>query len=85
MTPLYSVGTWDTDLQAFTPHEGLDLPIFNITKWQVKAVLCKLRQFGYSCHRPRDVDGEHWDSDPSVLVERTDGMPEEEILQGWLR
>lgn len=80
---LYSVGTWDTDLQAFTPQLGLAEPSINVALWQVRAVLRELREMGYSCHRVRDGD-EH-DSDPYVLVERTDGRDLAAILRGWER
>ena len=35
-TPLYSVGTWDTDKQAYTPQRGLSVPSFNITLAQLR-------------------------------------------------
>jgi hypothetical protein len=33
--PLYSVGTWDTELQAFTPQLGVH-PWLNITRSQLR-------------------------------------------------
>jgi hypothetical protein len=71
--PLYSIGTWDTDLQAYTPQAGLTVPCLNVS-WQIMLeVLRQLRKMGYTCHRRRDAAGEHDDNDWSVLVERTDG------------
>lgn len=81
--PRYSVGTWDTELEAFTPQAGV--PAFNLTIHQLRQSLRDLRQCGYSAHRFRDPDGEHDDNDTSVLVERTDGMNEAEILENWKR
>ena len=68
MTPLYTVRTWDSDLEDFTPHDAQSQ---NITLWQVRSVLRDLRRLGYSCHRVRMPHG-GYDSDPSVLVERVD-------------
>lgn len=73
--PLYSVGTWDTDLQAYTPQLGLTVPSQNVPLWTLKEVLRQLRRMGYSAHRYRDADGGHDDNDWCVLVERTDGRP----------
>lgn len=87
--PLYSIGTWDTDLQAFTPQEGV--PAFNLTRAQLVSSIRQLQDCGYSCHRfrSRDETGnlEEWasDSDPYVMINRTDGMPEYEILEMWKR
>lgn len=83
--PLYSIGTWATDQQSYTPHLGLSVPAFNITRRQLRQALRELRDRGYSCHRYRDSDGGHRDSDFSVLVERTDGKPVKEIRRGWQR
>ena len=63
----YRVLTWDADLRAFTPQGGLDMPHDNLTRWELRRYLAKLRQCGYSVHRT------HGDSDPYVLVERVDG------------
>jgi hypothetical protein len=85
-TPLYSVGTWDTDRQAFTPQRGLSVPSFNITRRQLLVALRELRRkFGYSAHRVRDSDGSYENNDPWVLVERTDGKHWKEIRKGWDR
>ena len=85
-TQLYSVGTWDTDAQGYTPQPELDRESFNITLWQLKELLQILKkEFGYSCHRYRDDDGGHECNDWSVLVERTDGKPQSEILESWKR
>ena len=85
MTALYSIGTWDTDREAYTPQRGLSVPSFNITLRQLRTALRELRNMGYSCHRYRDQDGDHWDTDTSVLVERTDGKPWREIRKNWNR
>jgi hypothetical protein len=82
--PLYSVGTWDSDAQAYTPQEGLTVPAFNITLGELRAALRDLRKEGYAANRVRFADGQR-DSDWAVLVERTDGLPEHKILEGWKR
>ena len=71
---LYSVGTWDTDLQAFTPQAGLTCPSQNVPLFSLLDVLRQLRAMGYTCHRRRDKNGDHCDNDCSVLIERTDGQ-----------
>jgi hypothetical protein len=83
--PLYSVGTWDTNEQAYTPQAGLSVPSFNIDLWTLKRALKELKEFGYECHRIRSEDGEHEDNDFNVLVERTDGKSETDIMKGWER
>lgn len=82
-TPLYSIGTWDTDLSAFTPQTGV--PAFNLTLPQLRQSMRTLRAIGYTCHRLRDANGDHDNNDSSVLIERTDGQAEAEILEGWKR
>lgn len=82
---LYSVGTWNTEKQAYTPQDGLSVPSFNITLAQLRQALRDLRQMGYRCHRFRDPDGGHEDNDWSVLVERNDGRSWKEIRRGWVR
>lgn len=84
-TPLYSVGTWDTDKQAYTPQRGLSVPSFNITWRQLLVAMRELREIGYSCHRYRDADGTHEDNDWSVLIERTDGRCWKDIRRSWKR
>jgi hypothetical protein len=86
--PRYSIGTWDTEAPGFTPHPGLKA--FNLTRTELVEVMRELRGYGYTCHRIRDRDqhGVHTgdtDSDVSVLIERTDGMPEADILRQWER
>jgi hypothetical protein len=81
----YSVGTWDTDRNAYTPQRGLSVPCLNITIHQLRTALKQIRQCGYSAHRFRDEDGSHEDNDWAVLVERTDGKPWREILRNWRR
>ena len=73
--PLYSVGTWDIDQQAYTPQCGLTMPCINVPLATMRQVLRELRGMGYSCHRLRGSDGSHEFNDWSVLVERTDGRP----------
>ena len=76
--PLYSIGTWDTDLQAYTPQAGLTVPCLNVPWRILLEVLRQLRRMGYSCHRRRHWFCGEWsydDNDWSVLVERTDGGP----------
>jgi len=81
--PRYSVGTWDADEQAYTPQIGVRCSL-NCTLMELRQSLKELRALGYSAHRARDEHGEHY-SDPVVLVERTDGKPEAEILEDWKR
>lgn len=83
--PLYSVGTWDTDRQAFTPQPGLSVPSFNIPLQQLRQAIRDLRTLGYSAHRFRDADGSHEDNDAYVAIDRTDGKPWREIMKGWKR
>lgn len=68
----YSVRTWDGDLERYTPQAGLSLPWRGLTIWQLRAALRELRGMGYTAHRYRDEDGEHFDNDYYVLVERDD-------------
>lgn len=73
--PLYSIGTWDTDEQAYLPLIGGEICV-NVPWRRMLAVLRFLRRaHGYNCHRFRDADGSHDDNDWEVLVERTDGKP----------
>lgn len=85
MTAVYSIGTWDTTEQAYTPQVGLSVPCINVALPTMRQVLRELKAIGYSCHRIRDADGGHDANDWSVLVERTDGKSEEEVLEGWKR
>ena len=82
---LYSVGTWDTDAQAYTPQLGLSLPSFNINRGQLRQAMKELRKMGYSVHRYRDSEGNHDENDWCVLIERTDGKSPAEILNNWKR
>jgi hypothetical protein len=82
IAPLYSVGTWDTDSQGYTPQVGV--PAFNLTLGELRQSLRMLRQQGNGAWRVRDEKGDY-DSDWFVLVERTDGMSEVEILEKWKR
>jgi hypothetical protein len=82
---LYSIGTWDTDAQAYTPQNGLSRSPINCT-WRDLLQICReLCRMGYSCHYVRDADGSHDYNDPTVLIERTDGMAPEEIFKSWER
>lgn len=82
MPPLYSVGTWDIDRQAYTPQTR---PWANMSLAQLRRALKQLRKHGYTCHRYRDEDRAHRDTDPFVLVERTDGEAPTKILERWKR
>ena len=77
--PLYSVGTYDWELGRYTPQVGLSVPAFNITLAQLRQAFRELRRMGYECYYNRHGN------DSSVLVERTDGASEAEILRGWNR
>lgn len=81
--PLYSIGTWDTELQAYTPQ--IDVPAFNLTRAELVKSIRLLRDCGYSVHRFGNCRDGHEDNDTAVLIERTDGMPESEIMKGWER
>jgi len=70
---LYSVGTWDTEAQAYTPQEGLTVPSQNVNWRGLLAVVRQLKNMGYSCHYVRDENGDHSANDWAVLIERTDG------------
>ena len=84
--PLYSIGTWDTDAQAYTPQPETKTPCINVDIQGLRRHLRELRdEHGYTAHRFRDDDGGHSDNDWSVLVERTDGKSLEEILKDWER
>lgn len=84
-TPLYSIGTWDTDRQAYTPQAGLAVPAFNITIWQLRQAIRELRSGGYTVHYVRSASGDHANNDWAVLIERTDGMSERKIRKSWRR
>lgn len=84
-TALYSIGTWDANAEAYTPQDGLSVASLNVPLPVLRAALRELRnRFGYGAWRMRGDDGDH-DSDWAVLVERTDGMPEAEIMEQWKR
>jgi len=83
MRPLYSIGTWDIDLQSYAPQDGV--PAYNLTVHELRRSMRMLQSLGHSCHRFRCEDGSHDDNDWSVLIERTDGRPEAEIMEGWKR
>ena len=81
--PLYSIGTWDTFEQAFTPQS--EVPALNLTRKQLVQSIRMLRTHGYTAHRYGNTDAGHDDNDTAVLIERTDGMNEAEILESWKR
>ena len=85
MIALYSVGTWDTNKQAYTPQRGLTVPSFNITLAQLRQAVRDLRRLGYGAYRVRDADGSHGTNDVDVLIERTDGACWKKIRKGWAR
>jgi hypothetical protein len=85
----YSVGTWDTELQAYTPQVGLSVPSIGITWLQLLQAVRELKIFGYTAHRRRHVlssgEFDHDDNDWAVLIERTDDMSEAEVMESWKR
>ena len=81
---LYSIGTWSIDDQAYTPQSGLKNCI-NITMAELRKRIKALRCMGYTAHRRGNIRDGHDDSDVYVLIERTDGKPESEILEDWKR
>jgi len=82
---MYSVGVWDSEKQAYVPHESIGEASINILLGQLKSTLKRLRKIGYSAHRRRSVAGDYDDNDWLVLVERTDGRDIKEILENWKR
>ena len=82
--PLYSIGTWDMAQQAYTPQIGLT-KTFNIKHIELWQVIRELRGMHYAADRTRDPDGGHDNNDWMVLIERTDGKSEAEIVEGWKR
>ena len=82
---LYSVGTWGTDAQAFTPQAKLGLPWLNIPLWTLKRVLQRLKTMGYGCYRFGGPEFRDDDNDPFVMVERTDGKSKSAVLESWKR
>ena len=80
----YSVGTWDANLQAYTPQRGLTVRSFNITLAELRQAIRDLRRLGYEAHRKRASDS-HDDNDSSVLIERTDGRYWKDIMKSWRR
>ncbi len=81
--PLYSIGTWDSDREYFSPHPYMTTPWLNVDIHGLRRHLKELKSKGYSCHRVRHNDSTV-DSDPSVLVERTDGSSEASVRNCWL-
>lgn len=82
--PVYSVGTWCVDRQAYAPQRGLCGPSINISWRQLLQRMRELRAMGYGAWRVRFEDGER-DSDWSVLVECTDGLSISEVRKKWKR
>jgi hypothetical protein len=58
----YLVQTWDTELQRFTPQEGVDPGPHTLTG--VRKALKQLRALGYSA-----TEDDMAESDPSVAVD----------------
>jgi len=85
MQARYSIGTWDTDEQAYRPQEMDGQPWLNITLLQLRQAMRHLQEWGYSCHRYKTGPNEHDDNDWAVLIERTDGMNEADIFERWKR
>jgi hypothetical protein len=82
--PLYSIGTWDTEEQAYTPQVGVTKS-FNITRSELRKAIKDLRDMGYSADRRGNVRDGHDDNDWMVLIEQTDGDTETNIREGWKR
>jgi hypothetical protein len=72
--PKYDVTTWDSELQKWTPQEGVRRGPY--TRWGLKRALRKLRAIGYPCNYQSRHYG--W-GDPSVSVSRI--WTDEEIAQ----
>ena len=83
MMALYSIGTWDTEAQAYTPQIGV--PAFNLTLYQLRQSMRMLQERGYSCHRTGNIRNRGDDNDTFVLIERTDGKSDAQILDDWKR
>jgi hypothetical protein len=81
--PVYSIGTWDTVKQAFTPH--MDAPAFNLTRAELVRSIRLIRADGYTVHRRGNMNDGHYDNDTGVMIQRTDGMSVDEILETWQR
>ena len=79
----YSIGTWDTELQAYTPQHGVSC--FYLSRAELRQSIAQLRRLGYSAHRRGNTRDGHDDNDWAVLIERTDGRTAMEILEGWKR
>lgn len=69
-TPLYRVLTWDADIEAFTPQEGLSVPHEGITLAQLRQAVRELRSMGYTAHRQRGANGNYDNNDFMVSIER---------------
>ena len=83
-TERYSIGTWDTDDQAYTPQVNGGRWL-NLTLWELRRAIRRLRQLGYKAdRRGNDRDG-HDDNDWMVLIERTEGKSEAEVMEDWKR
>jgi hypothetical protein len=81
--PLYSIGVWDIDTQSYLPWPGQRC--MNITRKQLVKMMRFLQGRGYTCHRTGNTDQIDRDSDPMVMIERTDGKERNEILKHWSR
>lgn len=81
--PRYSIGTWDSDLQRYTPQIGV--PSIGLTRKQLVESMRMLQGMGYSCHRTGNMSQVVRDSDPSVLIERSDDLSSTERMTNWER
>lgn len=83
--PRYSIGTWDSEQQAYTPQTD-DLNRWINVDWQglLRALRELKNEWGEDPYRVRFADGSR-DSDWRTLVERTDGKTLPEILEQWQR
>lgn len=82
--PLYSIGVWDMDDEAYIPALSSKESL-NIDRRELRRQMKHLRACQYTVHRKRGFSGDHDDNDTSVYIERTDGKPAAEILEGWKR
>ena len=69
---VYNVLTWDAAAGQYTEQDGMINPTIGVDLPGMKQALRELRdRFCYTAHRVRLSNGDY-DSDPDVLVERTD-------------
>lgn len=83
--PLYSVGFWDMDRNAYRPHRATWL---NMPLSELRELMRHLRRtMTEAPWRRRRTGGPPYDhdSDPNILVERTDGLHFVKIFKQWER